>query len=327
MQRDITWTEKYRPTELDSMALPSEIRDFFSSLLSGSYALPNIILHGPPGSGKTSLALILASKLTRKENVLELNASSDREISAIRGKIKTFAASKAHSGEIKIIIMDECDYLTADAQHCLRRIIEDTHRNTRFIFITNYINRVIDPIKSRLVPLYIPSTGERQSLEVLKRITKKEGIDITECSLLYILTLAEGDLRKAIVLLQTVGSCTLEKSSQLDTDAQHRAIIDEIAGVIPKELIQQILTASTVENVLSISKDIALMGYSAISVVHALSSYILTLNEITPQLKDLLITLGSCESDMLCGGSDFIYLSRVVSSVAEILNSSKTQAK
>ncbi|KAI5136125.1 replication factor C subunit 2/4, partial [Nematocida ausubeli] len=320
MQQNITWTEKYRPMEIEDMALPSEIRDFFSSLLTRKHALPNIILHGPPGSGKTTLALILARKLTRKESVLELNASSDREISAIRGKIKTFAASKSHSGEVKIIIMDECDYLTIDAQHCLRRIIEDTHQNTRFIFITNYVNKVIDPIRSRLVPLYIPWTGQSQSLEVLRDIKRKEQLSVSDENLKYILVLTEGDMRKALVLLQTVGACQLNETDLVDSSTAHRRIIDEISGVIPQEIIESIMSVKTVEEVLETSKSIAMLGYSAVDIVHALSKYLLDKKKITPQIEELFVALSSCESDMLYGGSDFIYLSRVVSSIADIIN-------
>lgn len=318
MQENIIWTEKYRPSKLHEMALPAEIREFFTSLLSGNHALPNIILHGPPGSGKTTLALILASHLTKKESVLELNASSDREISSIRGKIKTFAASKSHSGEIKIIIMDECDYLTTDAQHCLRRIIEDTHKNTRFIFITNYINKVIDPIKSRLVALHIPWTGKDQSLEILREVKKKENLKVSEENLKYILEITEGDMRKSLVLLQTVGACQISPE-------MHTGIINEIAGIIPSELIESIVSVSTTQGIIEVSNRIARLGYSSIDVLQGLVAHLARMENITPEVQNLFILLANCESEILYGGSDQIHLARIVASVVDTLNSARIQ--
>ncbi|KAI5190094.1 replication factor C subunit 2/4 [Nematocida minor] len=308
-----TWTEKYRPSSLESMALPAEIRDFFSSLLSGRHALPNIILHGPPGSGKTTLALILANSLSRKESILELNASSDREISAIRGKIKTFAAAKSHSGEVKIIIMDECDYLTTDAQHCLRRIIEDTHKNTRFVFITNYINKVIDPIKSRLVPLHIPWTGSSESVNILSRIKEKEKLNITREDIEYILEITEGDMRRSLVLLQTVGACKV-------APGEHRNIIAEIAGIVPNDILKSVISVQTVPEIVELSNKISREGYSALDVVQGLSKYLVQMEPITKPMQRLFVTLANCEEEIMCGGNDTVYLSRIIASAANILH-------
>lgn len=307
------WTEKHRPTALEEMALTKGVREFFEALLTRKYPLPNILLHGPPGSGKTTLALILSQRIARQENVLELNASSDREIGTIRGKIKTFAASKSQTGEVKIIIMDECDYLTTDAQHCLRRIIEDTHKSTRFIFITNYINKIIDPIKSRLISVKIPWTGTEESTKILREIGEKESLNIREDEIKHILKITEGDMRKSLVLLQTAGLC--KKAHGTDT----KGIVDEISGIIPSSTVELITQAKTVTDITEAARIIARNGYSSIDVIHGLTEYLEGLDE-TVYTREIFKVLAACEEEILSGGCDSVHLLRIIASTADVLN-------
>lgn len=309
--RNTIWTEKHRPKTLEEMALPSEVEELFRELLSGSRSLPNLLLAGPPGSGKTSLALILTAQLVPPENVLELNASSDREIAVIRGKIKVFAESKAHLGELKLIIMDECDYLTPDAQHCLRRIIEDTQASTRFIFITNYVNRVIEPIKSRLVTLKIPGPGRQASLRVLASIQQREQLAIPEADLEYLLDLAAGDMRRAIVLLQTAGQAQAVPSPP-------RTILSEVSGVVPPELIDRLCQPATLNDAVATIDAVRRTGYPALAIIQALSQRIAQRPPQSAAQLQLLHSLAKYEETALAGGAESIQLAPVVLRAAQI---------
>ena len=193
MQRNVTLTEKYRPKDLKDLHGNSEVIKAVTSIISTS-TLPNLLFSGPPGTGKTTTIKIIASKLFRKQNVLELNASDERGIQIVREQIKSFSSTK--SDQIKLIIMDEADSMSRDAQNALRRIIEDFSNNARFCLIANYYNRIIPALQSRMVRFRfgpISNIGMR-----LKEIVAAENVNIDGDAIHAIEELAEGDLRKAV---------------------------------------------------------------------------------------------------------------------------------
>ncbi|KAI5171340.1 replication factor C subunit 2/4 [Nematocida sp. LUAm3] len=301
------WTETHRPTALEEMALPEETKSFLLKMLQRKGILPNLLLHGPPGSGKTSLSLILSKHYATPQDLLELNASSDREISVIRGKIKDFASTKSSLNRTKIVIMDECDYLTVDAQHCLRRVIEDTQKNTRFIFITNYISKVIDPIKSRLSLIYIPYSQKENSLIILQKIKEKENLNILTNELLFLLDATEGDMRKSITILQS--------TAMYDHPNEHRRIISELTGTIPVELTQRIFKVSTVAEILEEGKLLVREGYSVSSIIKELSKKA-SLLPSSLKLLSFLQNLSRIEEETLHGALDALQIFAVLSEVA-----------
>ena len=136
------WNEIYRPTKLSEVInLPQQLPPLIND------NLPHLLLHGVPGIGKTTTARIIIKQLGAE--CLELNASDERGIDTIREKVKSFAASMSMNGKIKIVFLDECDGLTPQAQESLRNIIEKYHKFCRFVGSANYINKIIDPLKSR----------------------------------------------------------------------------------------------------------------------------------------------------------------------------------
>jgi len=153
---NLMWSEKYRPKKLSEIVDQKEIIKGISNLIK-SPDIPHMLFAGPAGVGKTTTALCIAMELLGEEwrkNTLELNASDERGIKMVRERVKEFAASiklagDKEFGKPKIIILDEADEMTSEAQTALRRIIEDSARTTRFIIICNYLSQIIEPIQSR----------------------------------------------------------------------------------------------------------------------------------------------------------------------------------
>ena len=158
---NLMWVEKYRPEKLDEIIDQKEIIRGLKNLIKNPEEIPHLLFAGPAGVGKTTTALCVAKGLLGEEwqrDTLELNASDERGIKMVRERVKEFAAvmklttnNKEDNRPFRIIILDEADEMTQEAQTALRRIIEDNSRTTRFIFICNYLTQIIEPIQSRCV--------------------------------------------------------------------------------------------------------------------------------------------------------------------------------
>ena len=208
---DIMWVEKYRPHKIADLVDQKEIVGSIQSLLKNQSEMPHLLFSGSAGVGKTTLALCLSHEILGehwKDNTLELNASDERGINMVRNRVKTFSRFAGLDTEIpfKIIILDEADEMTADAQTALRRIIEDTAKFCRFILIANNVSKIIAPIQSRCAVFKFSTIPEKDLISQLKEIAKKEKIKADEKGLAAIYEYSEGDLRHAINLLQATAS-------------------------------------------------------------------------------------------------------------------------
>ncbi len=203
------WTEKYRPRTLDEIIDQDEIVARLKSFVKAKN-VPHCIFAGPPGTGKTTAALCLAHDLygeNYREYIMELNASDERGINVIRETVKTFARTKP-IGEVtfKLLILDEADNMTDDAQQALRRTMERYSETARFILIANYSGKIIEPIQSRCAPFrftYLPADAVAKRI---RHICDKEDVEITDDGVEAILELSGGDLRKTLNILQTAAS-------------------------------------------------------------------------------------------------------------------------
>jgi len=203
------WVEKYRPKALNEMMNQTEIVERLKSFVKNRN-VPHCIFAGPPGTGKTTAALCLAHDLYGegyREHLMELNASDERGINVVRETVKTFARIKS-IGEIpfKILILDEADNMTSDAQQALRRTMERFTETCRFILIANYSGKIIEPIQSRCAPFRFTYLSREDQDTYLRRIAVQEKVKLGDKGLEAIFEVSGGDLRRAINTLQAAAS-------------------------------------------------------------------------------------------------------------------------
>ncbi len=203
------WAEKYRPKTLSNIVDQKDIIERLKSFVQ-SRNVPHCIFAGPPGTGKTTAALCLSRDLYGegyREHTMELNASDQRGIDVVRDTVKTFARVKS-IGEIpfKIMILDEADNMTSDAQQALRRTMERYTETCRFVLCANYSGKIIEPIQSRCAPFRFTYLPRKEHDSYLCEIASKEKIKLEPDGLDAIFEVCSGDLRRAINTLQAAAS-------------------------------------------------------------------------------------------------------------------------
>ncbi len=213
---ELLWAEKYRPRTLDEMVDQKEVVERLKRFVKEKN-MPHLLFAGPPGTGKTTAAHCLAHDLfgeNYRQYMLELNASDERGIDVIRSKVKEFARTRVAANiPFKIVLLDEADNMTADAQQALRRLMEMYTATTRFILIANYPSKIIEPIQSRCAVFRFTPLPKDDLIGRLKWICEREKVEFDEDALEAIYEIAEGDMRRAINILQAaaaLGRVTVE---------------------------------------------------------------------------------------------------------------------
>lgn len=232
------WTEKYRPKNLDEVIGQRHVTERLKAYVE-TKNMPHLLMTGPAGTGKTTCSLAMAREMFGDEwkgNFIELNASDERGIDVVRGKIKEFArTAPLGNAEFKIIFMDEADALTSDAQAALRRTMEKYSKICRFILSCNYSSKIIDPIQSRCAVFRFKPLSKDDVKGFLTRIVTNENVKIDDEALDALVHVARGDMRRAVNSLQVAAS--MDKTIDVDTIYQTTGLAN------PEEVKKMIETA------------------------------------------------------------------------------------
>jgi len=323
----VPWVEKYRPKTVTDVAHQDEVVSVLKKSLEGA-DLPNLLFYGPPGTGKTSTILAAARDLfgdMYRERILELNASDERGIQVVRDKVKKFAQLSASGTRpdgkpcpaFKIIILDEADSMTKDAQSALRRTMEKEGRTTKFCLICNYVSRIIEPITSRCAKFRFKPLAHDILQTRLKMIIEAENVNITDRGIEAVIKTSEGDLRKAITTLQ---SCYRLKGG---TDI-HQEDVYEISGVIPDRFINGLLDTcqlNSFERLQTQVEEFMCEGFSISQLINQLHERLI-MNDggLTDTQKSALAEkLAVAEHRLIEGADEYLQLMDVTTHVMQIL--------
>ncbi|KAF2742611.1 P-loop containing nucleoside triphosphate hydrolase protein [Sporormia fimetaria CBS 119925] len=363
------WVEKYRPKTLSEVTAQDNTIQILSRTLQSSN-LPHMLFYGPPGTGKTSTILALAKQLFGpdlvKTRVLELNASDERGISIVRAKVKDFArqqlsaapkynvmiADKDAEGGVKqvkyrdkypcppfkIVVLDEADSMTQDAQSALRRTMETYSKMTRFCLVCNYVTRIIDPLASRCSKFRFKSLDSGNAVKRVADIARLENVKCANGVEEELVRIAEGDLRKAITFLQSAARLVGQEGSKrkegggkkrkvveeededaMDVDSAPqdsrvitKKMVQDIAGVIPDATLDALESSLFPKSnktisyapIASVVQDMVAEGWSAAQTVGQLYERIMFDERISDLQKMRIVAFFSETDKRLVDGSD-----------------------
>mmetsp|Transcript_37318 Transcript_37318/g.84274 ORF Transcript_37318/g.84274 Transcript_37318/m.84274 type:complete len:334 (-) Transcript_37318:144-1145(-) len=320
------WVEKYRPATIDEVAQQEEVVAALRGCLRTG-ELPNLLFYGPPGTGKTSTALALVQQLFGKAwrtRVKELNASDERGISAIREQVKTFAQlSIGTTGDslidakarFRVVILDEADSMTHDAQAALRRIMEEFVAVTRFIIICNYVSKIIEPLHSRCSKFPFQPIGVEFQKSRILQICKHEGLNLGPGALDAIVEHSKGDLRCAVTMLQTAVSFYGEADA---------AAIGEVACIVPDAVCRDLLAkashAKNTHEVINVVRRHLMEGYSGQQVIeHVMQLVTQDLNVADLAKAKCALLISQVEERLTLGADEELQLVHLFSSLRPLL--------
>ncbi|KAI1934635.1 Subunit of heteropentameric Replication factor C (RF-C) [Ophidiomyces ophidiicola] len=353
------WVEKYRPKTLDDVAAQDHTITVLQRTLQASN-LPHMLFYGPPGTGKTSTILALAKSLfgpkLYRSRILELNASDERGINIVREKIKDFARIQlshppAQDSEyrkqhpcppFKIIILDEADSMTQDAQSALRRTMERYSKITRFCLVCNYVTRIIDPLASRCSKFRFKALDGSAAGSRLEDIARAEKLKLEDGAVEALIRCSEGDLRRAITYMQSAARLIRSGGNRKDENGDEEMndagvskpidvrTVEEIAGVVPDTVVDGLIEAmqpkrghSVYEKVAKAVTDIVADGWSAGQMLSQMYRQII-FNEAIPDIQknDIVLVFSELDKRLIDGADEQLTILDLALRISIILSRS-----
>lgn len=310
------WTEKYRPRTFDDVVGQDEVVKRVKAFVEQGN-MPHLLFSGPAGTGKTSLAIVIARKLFGDDwhgNLLELNASDDRGINVVRENVKDFARTRA-LGDVpfKIIYLDESDALTPEAQHALRRTMENYTRTCRFILSCNYSSKIIDPIQSRCALFRFKPLSEKAMASILAKVKKQEKVTVEPAAEKALIEVSDGDVRRLHNLLQSCAVVSGKVTEQL---------VFELASVArPKEITEVLSLAAQgkfIDARKMLLKIMLAYGFSGLDAIKQIQQQVLNLDSTLLSDRDKLRLIERCgehEFRLTEGADEFVQLEALLAYV------------
>jgi replication factor C small subunit len=316
------WAEKYRPKTLADIVDQKEIVERLKSFVRSRNA-PHCIFAGPPGTGKTTAALCLSRDLygdAYREHTMELNASDERGIDVVREKVKTFARVKS-IGEItfKIMILDEADNMTSDAQQALRRTMERFTGTCRFVMCANYSGKIIEPIQSRCAPFRFTYLPREEHDTYLSEMAKKEQVKLSPEGLDAIFEVCGGDLRKAINTLQAAASLNKPVDAKVVYSITGRASPADV-----QKMIKTAMDGNFIEARKQLRDMIQKYGVAGSDIIRQIHSEIFRADIPEPWKIKLADIIGEVDYRLVEGADEEVQLSSLLARLVEAGSELKT---
>jgi len=231
----IPWVEKYRPTQFDDIVLDPINRKLFRNIVDKKY-FPNLLFYGPPGTGKTTTIINLINEFqlkhfkVNKSLVIHLNASDERGIDIIRNQISSFVKTKnLFEVGFKFVILDEVDYMTKNAQHALKSLLQTCSSDVKFCLICNYISKIEEPLKNEFTCIRFNQLPKHDIYNFINFIVTKENLKINESAIGMIQTIYHSDIRSMINFIQ------LNQNIQLDCKIVNKSVLENIHKLLLDE--------------------------------------------------------------------------------------------